>query len=52
MARTTQDSGDLQEPGRLEPTRRGRIGLIVATSLAAGLIAAVVPVVSPVGPGG
>jgi hypothetical protein len=26
VARTTQDSGDLQEPGRLEATRRGRIG--------------------------
>jgi pimeloyl-ACP methyl ester carboxylesterase len=47
MARTTQDSGDLQESGRLEPTRRGRIGLVVAGSLAAGLVAAVVLVAAP-----
>ena len=30
MAGTNQDSGALQESGRLEPVRRGRIGLIVA----------------------
>jgi pimeloyl-ACP methyl ester carboxylesterase len=47
MARTTQDSGDLQESGRLEPTRRGRIGLVVAGSLTAGLVAAVVLVAAP-----
>jgi pimeloyl-ACP methyl ester carboxylesterase len=47
VARTTQDSGDLQEPGRLEATRRGRIGLIVAGSLAAGLVAALVLVAAP-----
>jgi pimeloyl-ACP methyl ester carboxylesterase len=47
MARTTQDSGDLQESGRLEATRRGRIGLVVAGSLAAGLVAAVVLVAAP-----
>ena len=47
MARTTQDSGDLQEAGRLEPTPRGRIGLIVAGSLAAGLVAALVLVAAP-----
>jgi pimeloyl-ACP methyl ester carboxylesterase len=47
MARTTQDSGDLQESGPLEPTRRGRIGLVVAGSLAAGLVAAVVLVAAP-----
>jgi pimeloyl-ACP methyl ester carboxylesterase len=47
MARTNQDSGDLQESGRLEPTRRGRIGLVVAGSLAAGLVAAVVLVAAP-----
>jgi pimeloyl-ACP methyl ester carboxylesterase len=47
MARTIQDSGDLQESGRLEPTRRGRIGLIVAGSLAAGLVAALVLVAAP-----
>src|SRR4030095_6487395 len=47
MARATQDSGDLQGSGRLEPTRRGRIGLIVAGSLAAGLVAALVLVAAP-----
>ena len=47
MARTTQDSGDLQESRRLEPTRRGRIGLVVAGSLTAGLVAAVVLVAAP-----
>jgi hypothetical protein len=47
MAKTIQDSGDLQEPGRLEPTRRGRIGLIVAGSLAAGLVAALILVAAP-----
>jgi pimeloyl-ACP methyl ester carboxylesterase len=47
MARTTQDSGDLQESGRLEPTRRGHIGLVVAGSLTAGLVAAVVLVAAP-----
>ena len=43
----TQDSGDLQESGRLEPTPRGRIGLIVAGSLASGLVAALVLVAAP-----
>jgi hypothetical protein len=33
--------------GRLEPTRGGRIGLLVAISLAAGLIAAVALVAAP-----
>jgi hypothetical protein len=47
MARTTQDSGDLLESGRLESTRRGRIGLVVAGSLTAGLVAAVVLVAAP-----
>ena len=47
MARTTQDTGDLQESGRLESTRSGRIGLIVAGSLAAGLVAALVLVAAP-----
>jgi pimeloyl-ACP methyl ester carboxylesterase len=39
--------GDLQEPVRLEPTRRGRIGLIVAGSLAAGLVSALILVAAP-----
>ena len=47
MAGTSQVSGDLQEPGRLGPTRRGRIGVIVAGSLAAGLVAALVLVAAP-----
>src|SRR5215207_7695878 len=47
MARTTPDSGDLRESERLEPTQRGRIGLIVAGSLAAGLVTALVLVAAP-----
>jgi pimeloyl-ACP methyl ester carboxylesterase len=47
MASTTQDSGDLQEPGGLEPTPSGRIGLIVGGSLGAGLVAALVLVATP-----
>ena len=47
MAKMTQDIGDLQESGRAEPTRRGRIGLVVAGSLTAGLVAAVVLVAAP-----
>ena len=47
MAGTNQDSGALQESGRLEPVRRGRIGLIVAGSLAAGLVAALILVAAP-----
>ena len=39
MATTTQDR-DLQKPGRVQPTPKGRIGLIVAASLAIGLLAA------------
>ena len=51
MAGTNQDSGALQESGRLEPVRRGRIGLIVAGSLAAGLVAAAGSCRRPVHPG-
>jgi hypothetical protein len=47
MAKMTQDSGDLQESGRQEPTPAGRIGLIVAGSLAGGLVAALVLVAAP-----
>jgi hypothetical protein len=43
---TTQDS-DVHQPGRAQPTAKSRIGLIVATSLAAGLIAAVALVAAP-----
>jgi pimeloyl-ACP methyl ester carboxylesterase len=47
MAGTNQDSGDIQESGRLQPTRKGRIGLVVAGSLTAGLVAAVILVAAP-----
>ena len=47
MARRSQDGGGLLESGRLATTPRGRIGLIVAGSLAAGLVAALVLVASP-----
>ena len=46
MARTTQHS-DLQQPDRLRPTGSGRIGLIVAASMAAGLVGAVALVAAP-----
>src|SRR5918993_324185 len=44
---TATRHGDLQQPGRAQPTARSRIGLIVALSMAAGLIAAVVLVAMP-----
>jgi len=47
MGGTSQVSGDFQEPGRQATTPRGRIGLIVAGSLAAGLVAALVLVAAP-----
>jgi pimeloyl-ACP methyl ester carboxylesterase len=47
MAKMTQDRGNLQESGRREPTPTGRIGLIVAGSLAGGLVAALVLVAAP-----
>src|SRR5215210_7869465 len=46
MTTTTQDR-DLQMPGRPEPTPRGHLGLIVAASLAAGLVAALALVAAP-----
>jgi pimeloyl-ACP methyl ester carboxylesterase len=46
MATTTQDR-DLQQPGRVPPTPKGRIGLIVAASLATGLVAALALVAAP-----
>ena len=39
--------GDLQHPDRTQPTAKSRIGLIVALSMAAGLIAAVLLVAMP-----
>src|SRR5215203_5480921 len=44
---TATRHGDLQQPGRGQPTARSRIGLIVALSMAAGLIAALVLVAMP-----
>ena len=44
---TTTPDGDLQQPGRLQPTAKSRIGLIVAASMAAGLVAAAVLVAAP-----
>src|SRR5215210_983337 len=46
MTTTTQDR-DVQMPGRPEPTPRGHLGLIVAASLAAGLVAAFALVAAP-----
>ena len=44
---TATRHGDLQQPGRAQPTAKSRIGLIVALSMAAGLIVAVVLVAMP-----
>src|SRR5215207_2067081 len=44
---TATRHGDLQQPGRGQPTAKSRIGLIVALSIAAGLIAALVLVAMP-----
>jgi pimeloyl-ACP methyl ester carboxylesterase len=46
MATTAQD-GDLQQSGRVRPAPEGRIGLIVAASLAAGVVAALALVAAP-----
>ena len=48
---TTTQHSDLQQPGRPEQTSRGHIGLIVAGSMAAGLVLAVVLVAVPFIPG-
>ena len=45
MATTTDR--DLHQPRRLQPTPKGRIGLIVAASLATGLVAALALVAAP-----
>ena len=47
MATTTQARDALRQPGRLSPTPKGRIGLIVAASLATGLVAALALVAAP-----
>ena len=44
---TTTQASDLQPLGRPQPTSKSRIGLIVAGSMAAGLIVAVVLVAAP-----
>src|SRR5829696_7414426 len=44
---TATRHGDLQQPGPAQPTAKSRIGLIVALSMAAGLIAAVLLVAMP-----
>lgn len=46
MATATQDR-DVQKPGRVQPTPKGRIGVIVAESLAIGLLAALALVAAP-----
>src|SRR5215213_4726244 len=46
MAPTAHDQ-DLQQSGRVQPAPEGRTGLIVAASLAAGLVAALVLVAAP-----
>ena len=46
MVTRTRDS-DVQQPGDLQPTTKSRIGLIVAISVAAELIAAVALVAAP-----
>ena len=47
---TATRHGDLQQPGPGQPTAKSRMGLIVAVSMAAGLIAAVALVAMPLIP--
>jgi pimeloyl-ACP methyl ester carboxylesterase len=47
MAVMTQDGGSLLQPGRLQPSGKGRIGSIVAGSLATGLVVALVLIAAP-----
>ena len=44
---TTTSHGNLQQPARQQPTTTSRIGLIVAASMAAGLLTAAVLVALP-----
>ena len=46
MATATQDR-DRQKPGRVQPTPKGRLGVIVAASMAIGLLAALALVAAP-----
>jgi hypothetical protein len=50
MAATTQSADSLRHPESVEPPPRRRLGLIVATSLATALVAAVVLVAAPLIP--
>jgi pimeloyl-ACP methyl ester carboxylesterase len=47
MAPTTQDNDSLRHTGQLQPTRQGRIGVIVTMSLASGLVAALILLAAP-----
>jgi pimeloyl-ACP methyl ester carboxylesterase len=47
MAMMTQDGGSLVQPGPLQPSGKGRIGSIVAGSLAIGLFVALALVAAP-----
>ena len=47
MAPTTQYNDSPRQPGRLQPTRQGRIGVIVTLSLASGLVAALILLAAP-----
>jgi FtsH-binding integral membrane protein len=49
MAMMTQDAGALLQHGRLQPSGKGRIGSIVAGSLATGLVVALVLIAAPFG---
>ena len=50
MTTETEEQGNLGQPGDSRPKAEGRIGLIVATSLAAGLVLAIVLVAVPLFP--
>jgi hypothetical protein len=50
LAATTESADSLRHPESMEPPPRRRLGLIVATSLATGLVAAVVLVAAPLIP--
>ena len=47
MAPTTQYNDSPRQPGRLQPKRQGRIGVIVTLSLASGLVAALILLAAP-----
>ena len=47
MAPTTQHNESPRHPGRLQPTRHGRIGVIVLMSLASGLVTALILLAAP-----